>query len=81
MNFKTFFMGIFTVIINGLTVYFFTAPINKSWYGFNAPIKDLAENSQLGAGINVLKGMSWGKICTFIVLLEVIVINIINFYA
>jgi K(+)-stimulated pyrophosphate-energized sodium pump len=80
LNFKTFILGIITVIINGLTVYFFTSPINYSWGNFNFPIKDLAKSSQLGAGINVLKGIALGKLCTMIILLEMIVINIINFW-
>ena len=80
LNFRSFFLGMMTIIINGITVYFFTSPINASWNNYDLPIKDLANNSQLGAGINVLKGISLGQMCTFMVLIEFIIISLINFW-
>jgi K(+)-stimulated pyrophosphate-energized sodium pump len=79
-KFKSFLMGMITIIVNGFTVYFFTSPINFSWGSWDFPIKDLAKSSQLGAGINVLKGMSLGKICTFVLIMEFVTFNIINYW-
>jgi K(+)-stimulated pyrophosphate-energized sodium pump len=80
LNFRSFFLGMMTVLINGFTVYLFTSPIATSWGDWDLPIKDLAKGSQLGAGINVLKGIALGKLCTFVILLEFVIIGLINFW-
>ena len=77
---KHFILGIFTVLINSIVVYLFTSPIKNLPYGIELPIANLARNTQLGAGFNVLLGISLGQLCTFIVILSVVLIIILSFW-
>jgi K(+)-stimulated pyrophosphate-energized sodium pump len=80
VNSKHFILGMLTVLIGSLIVYLFTSPIKNLPYGVELPIANLAKNTQMGAGFNILLGISLGKLCTFLVVLTLVLIIILSFW-